>query len=231
MDVTERKRAEEELRASAESERLLLGELDHRVRNNLAALDSLINLGADSTTDVRQFAQSIGARVRAMATMHSLLSTSRWQPVRLQSLIEAMLIPGCHGRIELAGPAVEVPASQAQALGMVINELMTNSLKHGAFLSDNGTVRINWKEVREGGDQTRIALRWTESGGPPIETQPASGVGSALIIGLVKSELQGRAHLQYERRGANHRFEFTLADAMPWRSSISPADPIPPESG
>ncbi|UCD76291.1 MAG: PAS domain S-box protein [Phycisphaerales bacterium] len=231
LDVTERKRAEEEILARARAERLLLRELDHRVRNNLAALESLTNLTAGSTDDVKEFAESMGARVRAMAAVHGLLSTNRWQPVRLRSLIEALLTPDARGRIELAGPAVEVPAAQAQALGMVINELMINCHKHGVHLTPDGRVKVGWSAVTSDDGEPGLTLDWQESGGPVIESEPEAGVGTALIVGLVKSELRGRAELTFPREGANHRFQFVLSGDPPWRSGEEPGGPTPPESG
>ena len=222
-DITERKRAEEEEAIRARAERLLLQELNHRVRNNLMTLDSLINLAGESTADIKQFARSMSARVQTMATVHSLLSTSRWQPLQLRALIEAMLVPAGYGRFRLEGPAVPVPASQAQALGMVINELMTNSLKYGALLAPEGFVTMTWSIRDAGGGEPRLSFSWLESGGPPIETDPVERVGSSLVRGLVKSELQGRAKLRYPRTGAEHEFEFVLHDDSAGRLEDAPS--------
>ena len=151
-----------------------------------------------------------------MAAVHGLLSTNRWQPVPLRSLIAALFIPDCRGRIEVVGPPVEIPASQAQALGMVINELMINSYKHGALLAPAGRVKVSWCELVSASGEPGLSFRWQESGGSPIEMEPVAGVGSSLINGLVKAELRGRAELSYSPQGANHRLEFVLVDESSW---------------
>ena len=210
LDVTERNRAAEELRARAESERLLLRELDHRVRNNLASLISLINLSRRSTKDVDEFANSIRARTETMAMVHSLLSQRHWEPVPFDELLRSLVPPGGRGSLRTRGPALKVVASQAQALGMLINELMTNSLKYGALKVPAGAVDVSWVEQPHDAASQRLELIWEEHGGPVIAHEPAAGAGAHLIDGLVRSELRGRVQLTYPREGARHSFELTL---------------------
>lgn len=209
-DITAFQRAEEEIRTRVEAERLLLRELDHRVRNNLAALSALIRLVAASSTDVTRFAEAIGTRVQAMAAVHGLLSSIRWQPVQLRTLIEAQLPPGCAGSLLIEGESVPVVASQAQALGMLVNELMANSLKHGALGVAGGRVQISWNAAASADGGVDVELTWTEAGGPEVTPDPVSGVGTSLMAGLVKSELLGRAAFDYPPEGARHNFVFHL---------------------
>ncbi|MHC4946726.1 MAG: PAS domain S-box protein [Planctomycetota bacterium] len=198
MDITDVKRA-------AERQRLMMRELDHRVRNNLSSLTSLIDLTARSGRDAADFAESIRTRVLAMAHVHELLSRSHWSPVSLGRMIEVLVPVGAAGTVDLAGPALDVPASQGTAVAMVIQELMTNSLKHGALGVRDGRVRIEWCVDTTDEGETCYRLEWTETGGRLITTPPETGVGTRLVRGLVRSDLRGSLTLSYPTDGAAHR--------------------------
>jgi two-component sensor histidine kinase len=167
----------------------------------------LIGLTARSSDDVLGFAGSIAARVRAMASVHELLSSSHWAPLSVGSLIAALTPTGCTGCVFTRGDPIQVPAAQGTALGMVIHELLTNSLKHGALGSSRGTVHIQW---RGEGEPKRHAFTWRERGGPPIVSPPTPGLGTRLVQGLVRSDLRGSLELGYPRDGAEHRFTVQL---------------------
>jgi PAS domain S-box-containing protein len=214
LDMTERTEAEREVRARVEAEQLLLRELDHRVRNNLASLIALLDLSSESTVDARALVHSVRTRVQAMATVHALLSRSHWEPVRLKSLFGALIPPDRGGTVELSGVDVGISATQAQAMGMVINELMINSLKYGALGVEQGRVRISWEMHAEEDAARRLLLRWQDVGGPPIENEPEPGVGTGLLRGLVKSELHGSAELTYPREGVSHTLEIALDEPV-----------------
>ena len=144
--ITERKRAEEALIARAETERLLLQELDHRVRNNLASLISLIDLSRSGAESVEAFAESIKDRVQIIARVHSALSHSKWNAIELRSLLNTLMDTGDDAHIKFDGPAVIIPPDQTMAVGLIIHELATNSRKYGALSSPNGSVEASWEE-------------------------------------------------------------------------------------
>lgn len=205
-DITERKRTEDELRHRAELERLLFRELDHRVRNNLSSLMTLIDIAKRGSSDVGRFASTIRSRVEVMAAVHGLLSRSHWAPLKLSALIAAVT-PGRHGgQLVLDGEDVLIPPRQVTALGMVIHELLVNSVKHGALKLDTGRVHLSWRHDDSAADPGRLRLSWRESGGPMIEVKPAPGSGTELIAGLVRTELQGEPEMTYPRQGAQHAF-------------------------
>jgi PAS domain S-box-containing protein len=211
-DITERHRAEQAMAAQAATERLLRKELDHRVRNNLASLVSLIDLTGASAPSVDEFARSIHSRARAMVLVHSLLSSGRWKPVHLETLVESLVPPGAGGAIDLDGPAVEIAPARTQALGMVVNELMANSVKHGALGAPTGHVSVSWRAATGPDGSRELVLRWRERGGPPIEGVPKPGVGSGLIHGIAESELCGRAELGFPRAGVDHAIVISLEE-------------------
>jgi PAS domain S-box-containing protein len=217
-DITERKQAEEALRKSSNFQRLLLSELDHRVRNNLASLSALIDISARSQTTVRDMARSIQGRVQAMATVHGLLSRGHFRTVGLDNLIKAIIPEDLHTRLDVEGPEVLLPPRQVTAMGMVIQELTANSLKYGALASTEGRIRVHWTN-RPSHDQRHmvVELDWHERGGEPIATSEGRGreprVGTALVQGLVRAELRGEAVLSYPPHGATHRFIFLIEGA------------------
>lgn len=210
-DVTERKLAEEEIIRRIESERILRSELDHRVRNNLASLITLIEMSEESAEDMASFASAIKGRVNAMATIHSFLSRTRWRDVHLHEMVEALTPPDARAAVVCEGDPVMVPAYQCNSLAVVLHELMHNSLKYGA-MGTGGSIALTWETAPVEGEQgaVRLSLRWRETGGAPIEGQPRPGVGSALIDGLVKWDLGGDVRFHYAPDGPDHTIGVVL---------------------
>jgi PAS domain S-box-containing protein len=218
VEITERKRVQEELERGNQVHRLLLSELDHRVRNNLASLIGLIDISARDSRSVPEFAASVRDRVQAMSTVHALLSRERWRSVELRQLLLTLAPSGRHEAVSVDGPNVEVLARQATALGMVLQELFANSLKHGALGSPGGAVEVEWRldgqrESRGGPTDHAsrlLRLNWSERGGPPIARPITPSIGTRLIDGLVRTELAGEAALAFEPDGARHAFTLRL---------------------
>ncbi len=211
-DITERKIAERAMRSQMETQKLLLNELDHRVRNNLSSLLSLIDLSSSGAKSVKELAGAIRSRTNAIASIHALLSDAQWRSGDLRKLLKAIIQPAKRTRIQTDGASVQIPLSQTQALGLIINEITMNSIKYGAMSVDDSCVQISWEttDPSENGD-TQLTLNWRESGGPTIEKEPEPGTGTNLITGLVRSELRGRAEFSYPREGAAHTLHITLA--------------------
>lgn len=216
LDIHSQKCAQDEVQRLAHTRAMLLEELDHRVKNSLAGLLTLIDLSAQSGASSDQVAEAIRARVHAMAAAHSLLSRSRWQPISLDDLIRALVPAGLGDRVRSRGLPVLVPARHATAVGMVVQELLTNALKHGALSNAIGAVEISWDQEPVPEDRLAITLGWNESGGPPIENAPNPGMGSSLVEGLLGFQLGGVAELRFPREGAHHSLRFTIeAHARP----------------
>ena len=205
LDVTERVKADDR-------QRLMMRELDHRVRNNIASLQAIIDLTARRSDDVPEFADSIQMRVRAMARVHELLSSSRWRPVPFRRVLEEMTPPEGTRRVSFEGEGVLVPAVQGTALGMVVHELMTNSLKYGALGSAEGHVTIGWTVSRDE-TTTRCEIRWLERGGPAPDPDATAGLGTQLVTGLVGADLRGSVEFNYPTEGADHRIMMQMATA------------------
>jgi PAS domain S-box-containing protein len=222
VDITERKRAEQALERGSEIHRLLLSELDHRVRNNLASLIGLIDISARDSRNVPEFAASVRDRVQAMSTVHALLSRDRWRSVDLKELLSTLAPASRPTAVTLDGPTVAVLPRQATALGMVLQELFANSLKHGSLGAAQGSVEVRWSVdspgpdapdvARENQPSQRLRLTWQERGGPPINEPIIPSIGSRLIHGLVRAQLAGEATLTYPREGVQHTLIMLLDD-------------------
>jgi PAS domain S-box-containing protein len=209
-DMTERREAQAELLARAETERLLLSELDHRVRNNLSSLISLVEMSATDTRDPVVFAESVASRIRAMAKVHSLLSSEHWRPVRLRHLMLQMFEEIDLAVVHLDGEEFYVEADKVQPIVMIINELLTNSRKHGALGRPSGRLHIMWSRRERDDDIDEVTLAWREEGGPPVTSSPEPGVGMSLIRGLTQFELRGDASFGFAAEGVHHVFRLQL---------------------
>ncbi|WP_052389706.1 MHYT domain-containing protein [Belnapia moabensis] len=186
-DVTERKRAEE-LRL------LLAREVDHRAKNALAVVLSLLRL--TPRADAALFAASIEGRVAAMARAHSLLATEGWRGADLRALAQGEL--ATHpGRISIAGSPVSLRAEAVQPVAMLLHELATNAAKYGALRSAQGSISLTWE-----GKDGDLHLLWEERGGPPLERPPARlGFGSRLMDLLARQQLGGSLVVNWASAG------------------------------
>jgi PAS domain S-box-containing protein len=206
VDITERKQFEQR-------QALFIREMDHRIRNNLSSLLTLIDMSRRKATDVDAFATSISGRVKAIAAVHSLIGDAHRRTLR--NIIHA-ITPGDHiGKVQARGEHVSIPPRQITPLAMVLHELMTNSLKHGALRAPAGVIRIDWIVRRDEEDAMQVHMSWRESGGPGIVDQPSEGVGAQLMRGLIKAELRGSLEQFYPRDGAWHRIIITLDASEP----------------
>jgi PAS domain S-box-containing protein len=214
-DITRTKQAEEALRTSLQGERTLLNELDHRVRNNLASLLTLIDLTKHSAAGVNEFAKQIRGRVGAMAATHSLLAESKFTMVDMTRLFMVITEGEQEHRLIREGPPVVLGPSQAGPMAMILQELWANSVKHGALGSSHGRVRVRWHLVeREPGNRV-LTLIWNDEDGPPVHVPEKNGFGLTLVKGLVESDLHGSLDVDFAPLGAVFRIEFPLPILTP----------------
>ncbi len=202
------------LRRETDSNRRLLRELEHRVRNNLAGLLSLVALMRRDTTRVDDFADTLENRLNAMVHIHHLLAEARWQPLDLRRLIASLLqnmrgIAPVDVPVQVDGPPVLVSHRQALPLAMVLVEWFTNSAKHGAHSKSGGRLLIEW-EIRPGGESGLLRLCWRESGGPPVPATINPSLGTDLVHSFVEIELRGSCDLVFNPQGVDHCIEFPI---------------------
>jgi PAS domain S-box-containing protein len=188
--------------AAAETERLLLGELDHRVKNTLATVHAIAAQTLKSTTDPAAFVTSFNGRLRALASAHNLLMRTSWQRAPLDALIHDQLMLGPDGsddRIAYHGPPVMLAPQSALHLGLILHELGTNARKHGALSTAQGRLSVVWRTPETRPDHVEIA--WAESGGPPVTPPSRRGFGSRLIERSLAHALKGRVKVDYAADG------------------------------
>lgn len=203
IDITDHKRAEEHLR-------LLINELNHRVKNTLATVQSLAaqsfaRIDAHPDDAFTRARHAFEARLFALARGHDVLTQENWEGARLADIVNQAFAPYQHrsagsDAITTSGPDLRVPPSVALSLSMALHELCTNALKYGALKEPGGHVRIVWTVAVEGGAR-RLRMHWEERGGPPVTPPFHKGFGSRLIEDGLSRELDGTVHLDFETSG------------------------------
>jgi PAS domain S-box-containing protein len=192
--------------------RMLIDELNHRVKNTLATVQSIVWQALRKTSDPKVIRESIESRQFALSRSHDLLTRENWESAGLLDLIKAALEPFgvANGRAErfvLAGRNTRVPPKIALALGIALHELATNAVKYGAFSNKAGTVSITWA-IKPSADSKRLVLSWEEKDGPPVIPPSHKGFGSRVIERGLAHELEGTVILDYPREGVVCTIEF-----------------------
>ncbi len=208
QDSSERRRA-------AEHTQLLLGELNHRVKNTLASVQAIALQTAAGSSDLESFRDTFLARLTALSNTHNLLAKGAWDGADLRQIVDAELAPyerEGEGRIELGGKALQLDPKTALALSMALHELATNAGKYGALSVAHGRVAVQWK-TRNVHGQAWLHLRWTERDGPPVATPTHRGFGSRLISDGLAFELDGEVALEFEPAGVTCRIDVPLTEA------------------
>jgi PAS domain S-box-containing protein len=190
MDITERKEAEER-------QALLAREVDHRAKNAMAIVQSIVRLTkADS---ISEYASVIEGRIKALSRAHALLSDSRWQGAEMAKLVEEELAPyrsGHADRIRMSGPKVVLEPTTAQTLALALHELSTNAVKYGSLSQAAGRLELNW-DIRPG----EIVVTWRESGGPAVHKPRQTGFGAKIITSSIERQLEGKVSFDWRPEG------------------------------
>ena len=206
MDVILRRTdiIDRERRAAQETQAFLIAELNHRVKNILALIRSLIRQSRQGARSVDAFADDLERRVRALAVAHDQLNLSHWDGAPLRTLIaaEARAWADPTDRVTLSGPAVTLGSRAYQALALVMHELMTNAAKYGALSAAPGRVEVTW--VRDPARDLRI--EWRESDGPIVRAPERRGFGTVIVEQIVPFELGGQARVEYRPEGVHAHF-------------------------
>jgi PAS domain S-box-containing protein len=189
-----------------ESQALMLAELNHRVKNNLATVQSMAAQTARRAQSVPQFFEDFEGRLLSLARSHDVLTLNSWAGAELSLLLERQLA-AYSGRVRMRGPKVQLDASGSVAMALVVHELATNAAKYGALSAAGGLVDVAWSRR-----DARLELTWTERGGPPVSPPTALGFGSRLIAKLAAGDLRGSADPTYAPEGLVFRLTSTLRD-------------------
>jgi PAS domain S-box-containing protein len=210
QDITERKAAEER-------QKLLVDELNHRVKNTLATVQSLAKQTAGSALSAGAFRERFEGRLIALSKAHDQLTMRNWQNADLRAILKAAIAPYVTtGRDQavLRGEDIMLRPRAAVTLAMVFHELTTNAVKYGALSVPSGRIQVSWDVRPPHGRRPLLCIDWREEGGPPVQRPAKKSFGSRFIEGSIPSELQGKARLTYEASGLHCTLEIPLGSAQ-----------------
>jgi signal transduction histidine kinase/DNA-binding response OmpR family regulator len=203
-----------------ETQHLLVGELNHRVKNTLASVQAIVQQTLRSTKNPTDFTESFTGRIQSMAKVHSLLSSTAWTGADLRDVIRDQLKfgPVDESRLTAWGPPVSLGPQTTQHIAMMMHELGTNSSKYGALSTPQGWITVSWTV-----EDSMLRLKWVEQGGPPVRAPIRRGFGTTLIELGAQGE-GGRARMSIEASGIAWEIEFPLPKLE------APATPTKPSS-
>jgi PAS domain S-box-containing protein len=195
-DITERKRAEER-------QRLLINELNHRVKNTLAIVQALAQQSLKGKAPPAEERAAFEARLLTLAAAHNLLTRETWERVSLAEIIE-IAVKAASGtgddRFEIKGPDVNLKPQTAVSMAMAVHELCTNAIKYGALSTDSGRIIVKWSVAEDEGKR-RLRLEWIERGGPPVEPPARQGFGTRMIERGLAAEMMADVQLDFQPDG------------------------------
>jgi PAS domain S-box-containing protein len=197
QDITERK-------ASEQRQKLLMDELNHRVKNTLATVQSLASQTARAARTPAAFRERFEGRLIALSKAHDQLTVHHWESADLRDLLSGSLAPYAAGgseRVILRGEDIVLRPRAVLTLAMAVHELTTNAAKYGALSVPRGRIEIHWQPVRGDNGRSMLRIDWIEQGGPPVTTPEQRGFGSKLIEGSITAELGGQARLVFAAEG------------------------------
>jgi PAS domain S-box-containing protein len=193
--VFERRRTEAHLR-------LLVNELNHRVKNMLTIVQSIAAQTMRGSDVAERARDAFASRLTALSAAHDLLITEGWESASLRQVIEKAGL-GCGAgreRLRIEGPDLRLQPRTAVSLAMALHELCTNAVKYGALSNEQGTVTIRWETFGPASEE-RLRLVWTEAGGPPVTAPERRGFGTRMIERGLASDLGGTARIAFEPAG------------------------------
>lgn len=203
-DITERKRAEEQLTT-------MIAELNHRVKNILAIVQSIAAQTVRASDSFDSFTDAFTGRLKALAIAHDLLTHTRWIGIGLNELLVAVLAPyrsPDETRVSILGPAILLPARAVVPLSMVLHEMATNAAKYGALSTRRGSIAITW-DVSGNADKT-VELVWQERDGQPVKPAASRGFGTKLIDHVIGHDLDGTTRIDFDPTGVRWTIAFPV---------------------
>ncbi len=196
-DISERKTAERR-------QALMMAELDHRVKNNLAAVLSIAETSLAKSDSLEAFRRSFTGRIAALARVHALLAQGKWEGVSLRQLMERTLAAyssGAKAEVSIEGEEHRIAPAAAPSLCMAFHELATNAAKYGALSNRQGRVSVRWVTAAGGNGRAEVRIEWVESGGPAVGKPERLGLGSEIIRGAIEYELGGKVAREFRAEG------------------------------
>ncbi|MFG0328987.1 MAG: ATP-binding protein [Phycisphaerales bacterium] len=205
IDVHERKVHEDRMRT-------VMAELNHRVKNNLAVVNSIAQQTIKRSPDLESFRHSFEQRLQSIAKAHALLTKAEWEGASLDEIVRSELDArvASSDQVAVDGPLITMGPKATLGLHMVVHELATNAAKYGALRSPEGRIRVEWRVEDSHDHGKRLELTWSETTPRPIAKHEERGYGTRLIERIVEFELHGEVERSLEPRGLECRFRFPL---------------------
>ena len=201
----------------------LTRELNHRVKNTLANVLSIIALTRRRAGNLDEFVVGLDGRIRALSATHDLLTQSDWGTTLIRSVVDAELAPYVHTEdhhVKISGPDIQLAPNDALSLGLAIHELATNAAKYGALTRAGGEVAVEWNLIAP----NLVRLEWRERGGPPVSAERGRGFGTDLIEKIVANELDNPVKLEFNEEGVT--CTMTIPVRQPTAFAMRAARPI-----
>ncbi len=191
--------------AAQDHAQMMIEELNHRVKNTLATVQSIVAQAVRNHSEPSIVRESIESRIGALSRSHDLLSQEKWGSAGLRDLVATALEPfrvvdGPSERFEMEGENVRLSPKASLALGIGLHELATNAVKYGALSNETGSVSITWS-MKNKSDERWLCLHWCEKDGPPVVAPSRRGFGSRVIEQGLSHELGGQVTLDYQAEG------------------------------
>ena len=221
-DISARKQAESAQQSHESQLRLLINELNHRVKNTLATVQSMAAQTLRNEPDPTVAFEKFEARLMGLSRVHDILTRESWYGAELHEVVERALRPFDEAgeRFDIQGPPVRLQPGGALTMALILHELATNALKYGALSAPEGCVTLSWTYEPD----TRVLEgQWVESGGPPVSEPTRKGFGSRLIERSLRGELKGAAVMDYRPEGLRCTLSARLPEAPEDNSALPPA--------
>jgi two-component sensor histidine kinase len=202
-----------ERKHESERQQALLAELNHRVKNMLAVVVGIATQTARSATSLAAFQESFTGRLMSLSRTYSLMTSAQWQRTSLKDLVSEVLSPHADSKrdnITIEGPPVRLTPKSTLAMSMILHELLTNAMKHGALSVPNGRIAMDWRIADADGKHV-LELNWRETGRGAVTPPQKPGFGLKLIETSVRHELRGQLETMYGPQGVQHKF------TIPWQ--------------
>jgi two-component sensor histidine kinase len=189
-------------RRAAEHQQLLINELNHRVKNTLATVQSIASQTLRAAGTPEQAQEALEARLLALSRAHDVLTRENWEGANLTDVVQEALAPHQDEdrRVRILGPHVRLTPRMALALAMALQELATNAVKYGALSNRDGSIEVSWS-VQNGSQPPNLVLRWSETGGPKVGAPTRRGFGSRLIERSLAQDLNGDVEIAFRPDG------------------------------
>ncbi len=223
LDITDRKHAER-------WQAFMMAELDHRVKNNMAAVLTLAEQTIRSGLAPAESGRILLGRLRALARTHGALANTHWQGARLLPLIQHALEAFSNAdasNVQIDGDDLLLPPRVATVMSMAIHELATNALKYGALSIPAGRLRVAWRTAVVSESVRSLHIHWQESGGPRVAPPTRRGFGRELIEGGITHECEGTVRLEFHPEGVQCTIDLPLADSSQQPIIVKPSDLMP----